>query len=140
MRRRSTLIAVASVALTLSACSKGGDVAANATAPAGFVPPTALNRTDFIGNVDRRFQTLDVNHDSKISQAELPLRNHDIIAGFDKDGDHAISKDEFTKGSLARFDKADGNQDEVLTGEERRSAGLGETSSEAARTDTPAGG
>lgn len=121
--RLPILLAAASMALLLAGCHRGrDDVAANAVAPAGFVPPTALNRTDFIDMVDRRFNELDVNHDSELSQNEIPTRHHDIIESFDVNHDGKVTKDEFEKGSLARFDKADINGDKVLTGEERRAA------------------
>ncbi|MGN6375469.1 MAG: hypothetical protein ACTHMG_07925 [Sphingomonas sp.] len=125
MRRLTITLAVAS-AVALGACSRGHDnVTANAVAPAGFVPPTALDRTDFIDMVDRRFNQLDVNHDSELSTREIPERHHDIIASFDVNHDGRITKDEFEKGSLGRFDDADLNGDKVLTGEERRAADLG---------------
>jgi len=121
--RLPILLAAASVTLLLAGCHRDRDnVTANAVAPAGFVPPTALNRTDFLDMVDRRFNELDVNHDSELSQDEIPTRHHDIIESFDVNHDGKITKDEFEKGSLARFDKADTNGDKVLTGEERRAA------------------
>jgi hypothetical protein len=121
--RLPILLAAASIALSLTGCHRGRDnVTANAVAPAGFVPPTALNRTDFVDMVDRRFNQLDVNHDSELSQDEIPTRHHDIIESFDVNHDGKVTKDEFEKGSLARFDKADINGDKVLTGEERRAA------------------
>jgi hypothetical protein len=127
MRRFSTLpVASAIVAASLVAgCSGGHDnVTANATAPAGFVPPTALNRSDFLTMVDHRFSSLDANNDSELSQREIPVRHHDIIESFDTNHDGKVTKDEFEKGALARFDKADINGDGVLTGEERRKADL----------------
>jgi len=119
---RLTLLVAASLALSLGGCHGRDNVTANATAPAGFVPPTALNRTDFLDMVDHRFNELDVNRDSELSQDEIPVRHHDIIESFDVNHDGKITRDEFEKGSLARFDKADINGDKVLTGEERRSA------------------
>ena len=121
--RLPILLAAASMALFLAGCHRGhDDITANAVAPAGFVPPTALNRTDFIDMVDRRFAELDVNHDSELSQDEIPSRHHDIVESFDVNHDGKVTKEEFDKGSLARFDKADINGDKVLTGEERRQA------------------
>jgi hypothetical protein len=127
MRQLFTLVAGLSLLAAVAACSGKKDAADvnSAVAPAGFVPPTALNRTDFIDMVTRRFQELDVNHDSRISKDELPTRHRDVIASFDTDGDGMIGKEEFIKGSLARFDRADRNKDEVLTGDERRGAGVG---------------
>lgn len=139
MRRFSTASACALVALALVAgCSRGRDnVTANATAPAGFVPPTALNRTDFLDMVDHRFSELDVDRDSELSQQEYPLRHHDIVAGFDTNHDGHVTKGEFEQGALSRFDKADINGDKVLTGEERRSA---ELAADTANGEAPANG
>jgi hypothetical protein len=139
MRRISILITGMAGLAALSACSKPNSVTNSATAPAGFVPPTALSRTDFTTMVTRRFEQLDVNHDLYLDKAELPVRHHDIIAAFDTNGDGKVSKDEFIKGSLARFDAADRNQDQVLTGEERRSADLGADTGEGNTTANASG-
>ena len=128
MRRLSTVTlgCVAVATALVAGCSRGRDnVTNNATAPAGFVPPTALNRADFLDMVDHRFAQLDANHDSELDQNEIPARHHDIIESFDVNHDGKVTKDEFEKGSLARFDKADTNGDKVLTGQERRSAEFG---------------
>ena len=120
--RRASIIAVPLV-LAIAACSSHKDDAAvNAVAPAGFVPPTALNRTDFVDILDRHFTQYDVNHDSILEPNEIPERHHDRIMSFDANHDGQITLGEFEKGGLARFDKADRNQDQVLTGEERRAA------------------
>ena len=120
--RRALLIAVPLV-LATGACSRHqDDKAANAVAPAGFVPPTALNRTDFVDILDRHFNEYDRNHDSVLQADEVPERHHDRIMSFDTNHDGEITLDEFEKGGLARFDRADRNQDRVLTGEERRAA------------------
>jgi hypothetical protein len=125
MRRYPIALAGLMLIAATGGCSRHNTVTNSATAPAGFVPPTALNRTDFANLVNTRFQQLDVNHDSVISKAELPVRHHDLIASFDTNGDGKITRDEFTTGSLAKFKAADLNDDDVLTGEERRSAELG---------------
>ena len=91
-------------------------------APAGFVPPTALNRTDFVDLIDKRFSQYDTNRDSVLEPDEVPQRHHDLIVSFDTNHDGRITLGEFERGGLARFDKADRNQDKVLTGEERRAA------------------
>ena len=125
MRRFPIALAGLTLVAALAGCSRHNTVTNSATAPAGFVPPTALNRTDFVNMVNHRFQTLDVDHDSTLSKAEIPVRHHDLIASFDANGDGKITRDEFTTGSLAKFKAADLNSDDVLTGEERRTAELG---------------
>ena len=125
MRRYPIALAGLTLIAATAACSRHNTVTNSATAPAGFVPPTALNRTDFTNLVNKRFQQLDVNRDAVISNAELPARHHDLIASFDTNHDGKITRDEFTTGSMARFKAADLNNDDVLTGEERRTAELG---------------
>lgn len=122
MRRASFIIVP--MLLATAACSghKDEKAAANAMAPAGFVPPTALNRTDFVGILDKHFTQYDLNHDSVLEASEVPARHHDRIMSFDANHDGKITLDEFEKGGLARFDEADGNHDQVLTGQERRAA------------------
>jgi len=44
------------------------------------------------------------------------------LGKMDANGDHAITRDEFVGGALARFDAADANHDGKLTPEERRAA------------------
>ena len=128
MRRVSIVAATLTLAGLLAACSghreeKAQKEAANSpVAPAGFVPPTALNRTDFVDMLDKRFTQLDLNHDSVLETSEVPLRHHDQVLAADTNHDGRITLDEFEKHGLARFDEADKNQDQVLTGEERRAA------------------
>ena len=86
------------------------------------LPPTALNRTDFVDLIDKRFAQYDVNHDSALEKDEVPARHHDLILSFDTNHDGKITLGEFERGGLARFDNADRNQDKVLTGDERRAA------------------
>jgi len=121
MRRAS--FAIIPLLLVAAGCSGHKDKAeVNAVAPAGFVPPTALNRTDFVDILDRHFTQYDVNRDSVLDASEVPAHHHDRIMSFDTNHDGKITLNEFEKGGLARFDKADSNQDQVLTGEERRTA------------------
>jgi len=124
MRRAFVIIPLAILAL-VSGCSRAkreAAIANNTVAPAGFVPPTALNRTDFVDLLDKRFTQLDLNHDSILEASEVPSRHHDRIIALDANHDGKITLDEFEKGGLSRFDEADLNQDQVLTGEERRDA------------------
>jgi hypothetical protein len=137
--RRATLIAVP-LMLAAGACSGHKDEAqVNAVAPAGFVPPTALNRTDFVDILDRHFTKYDVNHDSILQASEVPARHHDRIMSFDTNHNGEITLDEFEKGGLARFDLADRNHDQVLTGEERRAA-LGAEIDQASADEAAANG
>ena len=124
MRRFSALTLSVALAIVMAGCSRHKDdaVTNNAVAPAGFVPPTALNRTDFVALIDKRFTQLDLNHDSVLEASEIPLRHHDRIKAMDADHDGRITLSEFEKGGLARFDASDLNQDQVLTGEERKAA------------------
>ena len=104
--RRVSIIAVPLV-LALAGCSGHKDDAeVNAVAPAGFVPPTALNRTDFVDILDRHFTKYDRNHDSILQASEVPARHHDRIMSFDTNHNGEITLDEFEKGGLARFDEA----------------------------------
>lgn len=138
--RRFPILAVLAFAAVTAGCSghKSDAATNNAVAPAGFVPPTALNRTDFIDLIDKRFAQYDVNRDSVLEADEVPLRHHDLILSFDTNHDGRITLDEFEKGGLARFDKADRNQDKVLTGEERRAALGAEMDNAAANGTMPA--
>jgi hypothetical protein len=132
--RRATLIIVP-LLFALGACSgQKDDSTINAVAPAGFVPPTALNRTDFLDLLDRHFNKYDVNHDSILQAGEVPERRRDRIMSFDANHNGEITLDEFEKGGLARFDQADRNRDRVLTGEERRAA-LGSSLDQAAANE-----
>jgi len=137
--RRASIIAIP-LALALAGCSGHADeAAANTEAPAGFVPPTALNRTDFVDILDRHFTKYDLNHDSILQASEVPARHHDRIMSFDVNHDGEITLDEFEKGGLSRFDLADTNHDQVLTGEERRAA-LGAEIDQASANETAANG
>jgi hypothetical protein len=136
--RRASLIAIPLVLATAACSGHKDDKAANAVAPAGFVPPTALNRTDFVSILDRHFTQYDLNHDSILQASEVPERHHDRILSFDANHDGEITLDEFEKGGLARFDEADRNQDQVLTGEERRSALGTDTDDDAAGNQSAA--
>ena len=137
---RRAMFIVVPLMLAAGACSGHKDDSdVNAVAPAGFVPPTALNRTDFVDLLDRHFNQYDVNHDSILQAKEIPERHRERIMSFDANHDGEITLDEFEKGGLARFDKADRNQDKVLTGEERRAA-LGASLDEAAANESAGNG
>jgi|SRR5690242_5449784 len=141
MRRVSIIAITLALGVATAACSshKEEKAAANSTvAPAGFVPPTALNRTDFVDLLDKRFTQLDLNHDSILEASEVPERHHDQILAADTNHDGKITLDEFEKHGLARFDAADSNQDQVLTGEERRAALGSEMNNDAAAANNSA--
>ena len=137
--RRAMFIAVPLMLATGACSGHKDDSAVNAVAPAGFVPPTALNRTDFVDLLDRHFNKYDVNHDSILEANEVPERHRDRIMSFDANHDGEITLDEFEKGGLARFDQADRNRDRVLTGEERRAA-LGASLDQAAANEAAGNG
>jgi len=145
--RVSTIAATLTFAGLLAACSghraekAEKEAANNPVAPAGFVPPTALNRTDFVDLLDKRFTQLDLNHDSILEASEVPSRHHDRIMAADANHDGRITLDEFQKQGLAHFDEADKNQDQVLTGDERRATiadGLGNDNAAAAGNEAAA--
>ena len=96
MRRFSALTLSVTLAIVLAGCSRHKDdaVTNNAVAPAGFVPPTALNRTDFVGLIDKRFTELDLNHDSVLEASEIPLRHHDRIEAMDANHDGNVTPEE----------------------------------------------
>ena len=109
--RRAMFIAVP-LMLAAGACSGHKDDSdVNAVAPAGFVPPTALNRTDFVDLLDRHFNQYDVNHDSILQAKEIPERHRDRIMSFDANESGSLSWTELkamiaankadTKGNLA---------------------------------------
>lgn len=122
MRRASIIVVVVALLSTTAACSNKSDNDIPAVAPSGFVPPTALNRTDFLNILDRHFTENDINHDSILQASEVPKRHRDRIESFDTNHDGQVTFDEYEKGGLTLFDKADLNRDQVLTGEERRMA------------------
>jgi hypothetical protein len=141
MRRATIVTVLLTLGVATVACSGHKDEAGatnNTVAPGGFVPPTALNRTDFVDMLDKRFTQLDLNHDSILQASEIPARHHDRILSFDANHNGEITLDEFEKGGLARFDEADRNKDQVLTGDERRAALGSEMDDSAANVTAPA--
>ena len=111
MRRVSIVAATLTLAVLLAACSghreeKAQKEAANSpVAPAGFVPPTALNRTDFVDMLDKRFTQLDLNQDSVLETSEVPLRHHDQILAADTNHDGILTREEY-HAALAAIAKA----------------------------------
>ncbi|MBY0521664.1 MAG: hypothetical protein K2P79_14690 [Sphingomonas sp.] len=106
-------------AIALSACGKDEDKAAYRAAAAGFEPPMVMNRSDFAARIDKRFDRLDADHDTSIFPSELTERQRKWLMTFDADRDGKLSRDEFTKADLTRFDRADKNGDGTVTTQER---------------------
>ena len=103
----------------LSACGKDKDKAAYRAAAAGFEPPMVISRSDFAAKIDKRFDRLDADHDTSIYPSELTERQRKWLMTFDGDHDGKLSRDEFTKAELTRFDRADKNGDGTVTTQER---------------------
>ena len=79
--------------------------------------------------LEARFEQLDTNKDNQLSFAEFqaaaaPVRSRQtadqLIARLDSNEDGFVSPQEFQAGPLDRFDRADGNDDGVITAAERR--------------------
>jgi HlyD family secretion protein len=54
------------------------------------------------------FDSLDQNHDSKVTAAELPERMKQVFSRMDTNGDQAIDKDEWKKGARAWSQQSEG--------------------------------
>ncbi len=115
-----TRLAVTIVAaLALGACDKDSDRDAYRATAAGFEPPVVMNRSDFAARIDKRFDRLDADHDTSIFPAEMTPRQQAWLMSYDADHNGKISRDEFTKAELTRFDRADKNGDGTVTMAER---------------------
>jgi len=107
------------VVFALAACDKDSDSNAYRAAAAGFEPPIVMSRSDFAVKIDKRFDRLDADHDTSIYPAEMTPRQRGWLLTFDADHNGRISRDEFTKAELTRFDRADKNGDGTVTTAER---------------------
>ncbi|MFL0586743.1 hypothetical protein CA236_09195 [Sphingomonas sp. ABOLG] len=115
---RSWIVAAAIVPLFLAACG-ARDEDEETPAAANYSPPTVTSRLDFGSEIERRFHDNDVNRDDKITPDELPERLRPMIARGDKNGDGALSAEEWGNLLLDWFDRNDLNKDRTLTSEER---------------------
>ena len=90
------------------------------TGAENFRPPTNQTRADYLDLLNRNFGRMDVNGDEALQANEIVGVRADQIRALDTDGDHEVSREEFVKGGLTRFDRIDTNHDGVLTNAERR--------------------
>jgi hypothetical protein len=110
-----------------------------------------LDAADRAAGMAKRFDAMDANHDGVLSKQEFinahqnrmgaehmgaehkggkmgrhmmgrMMMGRMMLGQMDTNGDHAITRDEFTAGVLKHFDAADANHDGKLTPEERRAA------------------
>ena len=112
-------VMIAGTACALAACGRDEDRDAYRAAAAGFEPPMVMNRSDFAAKIDKRFDRLDADHDTSIYPSELNERQRKWLMTFDADHNGHLSRDEFTKADLTRFDRADKNGDGTVTTQER---------------------
>lgn len=117
--RAATISAVLLLVGALSGCGKNEDEAAFSATAAGFEPPVVMNRSDFAARIDKRFDRIDADHDTSIFPGELTERQRKWLMTFDADRNGHLSRDEFTKAELTRFDRADANGDGTVTTPER---------------------
>ena len=117
MRIVPVLLLVGVLAACVGGCSKK---VPDGTGAENFRPPTNLTRADDLDMLNRNFARMDVNGDEALQASEIVGVRADQIRALDTDGDHEVSREEFVKGGLARFDSIDTNHDGVLTNAERR--------------------
>ena len=119
MRIGPALLLVATLAACVGGCSKK---VPDGTGAENFRPPTNLTRADDLDRLNRNFARMDRNGDEALQAGEITGARADRIRALDTDGDREVSREEFVKGGLARFDRIDANHDRVLTNAERRAA------------------
>ena len=133
MRIGPVLLLVATLAC-VGGCSKK---VPDGTGAENFRPPTNQTRADDLDRLNRNFARMDGNGDEALQASEITGARAERISALDTDGDREVSREEFVKGGLARFDRIDANHDGVLTNGERR-AGRHEDGAEGGDvTDTP---
>lgn len=121
------LLVLGFVATALSACGakeEERDAIDARVAQSGFTPPSVTSRVDWGSQVERRFHDLDRNQDDQLTKDEWP-RETSRIANYDANNDQIVSEDEYSEGSMARFDRMDLNKDGTVTSEEQRTSGGG---------------
>ncbi|MEO7689012.1 MAG: hypothetical protein ABIS51_06975 [Sphingomonas sp.] len=116
MRIGPALLLVAMLAC-FGGCSKK---VPDGTGAENFRPPTNETRADDLDMLNRTFARMDGNGDEALQPSEITGARAERIRGLDTDGDREVSREEFVKGGLARFDRIDANHDGVLTNGERR--------------------
>lgn len=86
-----------------------------------------ITRDEFLARPIQMFERLDANHDGVISAAEQPQRRERAEGGEgqrrervrpDTDGDHRLSRAEFTAMGTTMFERMDANHDGRVTREE----------------------
>ncbi|MEO8374626.1 MAG: hypothetical protein ABI471_05340 [Sphingomonas bacterium] len=118
MRIGPALLLVATLACA-GGCSKK---VPDGTGAENFRPPTNETRADDLDLLNRTFARMDGNGDEALQASEITGARAERIRGLDTDGNREVSREEFVKGGLARFDRIDTNHDGVLTNGERRAA------------------
>ena len=133
MRIGPALLLVATLAC-VGGCSKK---VPDGTGAENFRPPTNLTRADDLDRLNRNFARMDGNGDEALQSGEITGVRADRIRALDTDGDREVSREEFVKGGLARFDRIDTNHDGVLTNGERRAGRREDDAKGGDITDTP---
>ena len=134
MRIVPAFLLFASLAAAVGGCSKK---APDGTGAENFRPPTNQTRADDLDMLNRNFARLDANGDEALQASEIVGRRADRIRALDTDRDSEVSREEFVKGGLARFDRIDANHDGVLTSGERRAGRREDDAKGGDITDTP---
>ena len=117
------VMVVVAGALALAACSQSKEPSPEEQAAlSNYVPPFVMSRLDFGGVVERRFRRLDVNHDDRLTRNEVPRRLASRFDAIDRDGNGAISNEEWSAWMMKRFDGQDINHDGTVTSDERERA------------------
>lgn len=107
------------------------------TGAENFRPPTNETRADDLDMLNRNFARMDGNGDEALQASEITGARAERIRALDTDGDREVSREEFVKGGLARFDRIDANHDRVLTNAERRAPRREDDAKGGDITDTP---
>jgi Ca2+-binding EF-hand superfamily protein len=133
MRIGPALLLVVALAC-VGGCSKK---VPDGTGAENFRPPTNQTRADDLDRLNRNFARMDGNGDEALQASEITGARAERIRALDTDGDREVSREEFVKGGLARFDRIDANHDGVLTNGERRTGRREDGAKGGDVTDTP---
>ncbi|MBN8807146.1 MAG: EF-hand domain-containing protein [Sphingomonas sp.] len=128
----------------LAALLAGATFATTAIAQTAPMPPEPTGvetRDQAMARADARFDRLDINHDGKLTPAELaamrrmapppadgaapapsgrPDRGDRMFARLDTNGDGVVDRAEFRAQAARRFDRVDANHDGVIDAAERQ--------------------